>query len=154
MRVAFFTPTFHTLAPTWRRDMQVVKLAAPQIAGALYANGIEDLRQYDFEVEIFELERTRPGTLNLRVYFDDANVDRFLQDDHPEIRAQTQLILDTFGVEEADVFALSCASVLEIYADMHAVGNLNLCLSKLLKERWPKCTTILGGLKISPDSKH
>jgi hypothetical protein len=45
MRIAFITPTFHTLGPTWRRDSQIVKLAAPQIAGALVANGYHDIRQ-------------------------------------------------------------------------------------------------------------
>jgi len=154
MKVAFITPTFHTLAPTWRRDPQIVKLATPQIAGALFANGLEDLRQYDFEVQVFDLERSKPGTLDLRVFFDDTNVDAFLQSDHSPIRHQANLILDTLGVEAADLYAFSCASVLEIYADMHAVGNLNLCLGKLLKERHPGCRTLLGGLKISPDSKH
>jgi radical SAM superfamily enzyme YgiQ (UPF0313 family) len=154
MRVGFFTPTFHTLAPTWRRDPQIVKLAAPTICGALAANGFEDLRQYDFEVEVFDLEREQPGRLNLRVFFDDANVEAFLRDDHPEIRAQVELLLHVLEVEEADLFAFSCASVLEIYADMHAVANLNLCFTKALKQRWPKCRTMIGGLKISPDSKH
>lgn len=154
MRVGFFTPTFHTLAPTWRRDPQIVKLAAPTICGALAANGFEDLRQYDFEVQVFDLERAEPGRLNLRVFFDDANVEAFLRDDHPEIRAQVELLLHVLEVEEADLFAFSCASVLEIYADMHAVGSLNLCFTKVLKERWPRCTTMIGGLKISPDSKH
>ncbi len=154
MRVAFVTPTFHTLAPTWRRDPQIVKLAAPQISGALYANGIEVIRQYDFEVEIFDMERRQPGRLNLRAFFDDANVDAYLQGDHAEVRAQSELILDAFEVEEADLFAFSSSSVLEIYADMHAAGSMILCLSKALKQRFPNCRTAVGGLKISPDIKH
>lgn len=153
-RIAFVTPSFHTLGPTWRRDMQIVKLAAPQIAGALFANGYTDIRQYDFEVQIFKLEYESPGRLNLRAFFDDTAVDRFLAADDAALRAQANLILDTLEVEEADLFAFSCASVLEIYADMHAVANLNLCLAKVLKERFPACKSIVGGLKISPDSKH
>lgn len=154
MRIAFVTPTFHTLGPTWRRDPQIVKLAAPQICGALFANGYHDLRQYDFEVEIFALERDFPGRLNLRAFFDDAAVDRFLAADDATIREQAGLILDTLRVEEVDLCAFSCASVLEIYADMHAAANLNMCLSRVVKERWPGCKTVIGGLKISPDTKH
>ena len=70
MRFAFITPSFHSLGPAWRRDPQIVKLGTPQIAGALFGNGYEDIRQYDFEVEIFDLERTNPGLLNLRAFFD------------------------------------------------------------------------------------
>lgn len=154
MRIAFITPSFHTLGPTWRRDPQIVKLAAPQISGALVANGYRDIRQYDFEVQIFKLEYETPGRLNLRAFFDDGAVDRFLQSDDATLREQVNLILDTLEVEEADLFAFSCASVLEIYADMHAAANLNLCLAKVLKERFPACKTIIGGLKISPETKH
>ncbi len=154
LRIAFITPSFHTLGPTWRRDPQILKLATPQISGALVANGYTRVRQYDFEVEIFAVEADTPGRIDLRVFFDDAAVDRFLTDDDPTIRAQSNLILDTLRVEEADLFAFSCASVLEIYADMHAVANLNMCLVKVLKERFPACKTVIGGLKISPDTKH
>jgi len=153
-RTGFITPSFHTLGPTWRKDAQILKLAAPQICGAVFANGYHDIRQYDFEVQIFKLEYESPGRLNLRAFFDDDAVDRFLAADDAALRAQTDLILDTLAVEEADLFAFSCASVLEIYADMHAVANLNICLAKVLKERFPACKTIVGGLKISPDTKH
>jgi radical SAM superfamily enzyme YgiQ (UPF0313 family) len=154
MRIAFVTPTFHTLGPTRRRDPQIIKLAAPQICGALYANGYQNLRQYDFEIQLFDLERESPGRLNLRTFFDDVAVDRFLTSDDAAIRDQGNLILESLNVEEADLFAFSCASVLEIYADMHAAANLNMCLAKLVKERFPACKTIIGGLKISPDTKH
>ena len=44
-------------------------MAAPQIAGALFANGYREIRQYDFEVQIFQLELEHPGRLNLRAFF-------------------------------------------------------------------------------------
>lgn len=153
-RIAFITPSFHTLGRIWRRDPQIIKLAAPQISGALYAHGFRNIRQYDFEIQIFKLEYEEPGRLNLRAFFDDAAVDRFLTSDDATLREQGNLILDTLEVEEADLFAFSCASVLEIYADMHAAAGLNMCLAKLLKERFPGCKTVIGGLKISPDTKH
>lgn len=153
-RIGFVIPSFHTLGRTWRRDPQIIKLAAPQISGALAANGYHNIRHYDFENQIFQLELDSPGRLDLRAFFDDEAVDRFLADDDPTLRAQANLILDTLEVEEADIYAFSCASVLEIYADMHAVGNLNLCLAKVLRERHPQCRSIIGGLKISPDTKH
>jgi len=153
-RIAFITPSFQTLGPTWRRDPQIIKLAAPQICGGLFAQGYRNLRQYDFEVQIFALEHDSPGRLDLRAFFDDTAVDRFLSGDDATLRDQANLILDTLEVDEADLFAFSCASVLEIYADMHAVANLIMCLAKVLKERFPACKTIAGGLKISPDTKH
>ena len=153
MRIGFITPTLHTLGPRWQRDPQIVKLAVPTISGYLYEHGYHDIRQYDFEVEIFELEAKEPGRLNLKVFFDDDNVDSYLRGDEvPEIDAQVELILSTLEVEEADVYALSTASVLEIYADMHACGNINLCLIHELKARYPDCAAIVGGLQISPDS--
>ena len=87
-----------------------------------------------FEVEIFELEAREPGRLNLKVFFDDDQVDTYLHGEEvSEIDEQVELILSTLEVEEADVYALSTASVLEIYADMHACGNINLCLIHILK---------------------
>ena len=154
LRVGLITPSFHTLGRTWRRDPQILKLAVPQICGALFANGYHNLRQYDFEIQIFKLEYESPGRLNLRAFFDDAAVDRFIASDDSALRDQACLILDTLEVEEADLLAFSCASVLEIYDDMHAAANLNMCLAKVLKERFPGCRTMMGGLKISPDTKH
>ena len=154
MRVAFITPTLHSLGQRWQADPQIVKLGAPTIAGFLHARGYSDLRQYDFEVEVFELESRDPGRLNLEAFFDDEAVDRFLTGDDETIRDQAELIVDALGVEEADIFAFSCSSVLEIYADMHAAGNINLCLCKVLKERFPKCKTVVGGLQMSPDELH
>jgi len=154
MRIGFITPSFHTLGPTWRRDPQVVKLAAPQICGSLFAHGYRDIRQYDFEIQIFALEYESPGRLNLQRFFDDTAVERFLASDDGVLRDQANLILDMLAIEEADLFAFSCASVLEIYADMHAVASLNICLATALKERFPSCKTVVGGLKISPDTKH
>ncbi len=153
-RIGFVIPSFHTLGRTWRRDPQIIKLAAPQISGALVANGYDQIRHYDFENQIFQLELDSPGRLDLRAFFDDEAIDRFLSGDDAALREQAVLILDTLEVEEAELYAFSCASVLEIYADMHAVANLNLCLAKVLKERYPNCRTVIGGLKISPDTKH
>src|SRR6185369_14556142 len=98
MRIAFITPTFHTLGPTWSRDSQIVKLAAPQICGALYANGYTDIRQYDFEVEIFSLEYELPGRLNLSAFFDDDAVDRFLTSGDAKLGEQVDLILATLQI--------------------------------------------------------
>lgn len=153
MRIAFVTPTLHTLGPIWRRDPQIVKLAAPTLAGAMRAHGYEQLRQYDFEIQIFELEEKQPGLLNLRAFFDDVAVDRFIGgDDHCEVARQTNLILDTLEVEEADVFAMSCASTIGIYKDIHAAGNINIAMVHALKQRFPNCTTVMGGMQISPDT--
>jgi radical SAM superfamily enzyme YgiQ (UPF0313 family) len=105
-------------------------------------------------VQIFTLEWESPGRLNLRAFFDDAAVDRFLTAGDAALQEQADLILDTLEVEEADLFAHSCASVLELYADMHAAANLNMCLATELKRRFPSCKTVIGGLKISPDKKH
>ncbi|MBR57933.1 MAG: hypothetical protein CMH54_07725 [Myxococcales bacterium] len=153
-RIAFITPSLFTLAPTWRRDPQIVKLAAPTLSGFLQTHGYEDIRQYDFEVQVFDLQREQPEELDLTVFFDDDAVDRFLKDDDPVLRKHTERICDTLEIEEADLFAFSCASALEIYADMHAAGNINMAMSKILKERFPNCKTAVGGLQISPESRH
>ena len=151
MRIGFITPSLFCLAPRWQRDPQIVKLAVPTLSGFLRAHGYEDIRQYDFEVQVFDLMRDDPDRLDLTIYFDDTKVDAFLTDDHPQVRAQSELLVDTLEMEEADVFAFSCASVLEVYADMHTAGNINMCMSKVLKERFPNCKTVVGGYQISPE---
>lgn len=153
MRIAFITPTLHTLGPIWRRDPQIVKLAAPVLAGAMRAHGYENLRQYDFEIQIFDMEEREPGRLNLQAFFDDAAVDAFIGgDDECEVARQTNLILDTLEVEEADVFAMSCASTIGIYKDIHAAGNINIAMVHALKQRFPNAYAVLGGMQISPDT--
>jgi radical SAM superfamily enzyme YgiQ (UPF0313 family) len=138
----------------WRRDPQIVKLATPTLSGFMRAHGYDQIRQYDFEVQVFNLEDTDPGRLNLTVFFDDIKVDEFLTKDNSEIREQAELICDALEIEEAEIYAFSCASALEIMADMHAAGNINICMSKILKERFPNSKTVIGGLQISPESRQ
>ena len=149
LRIAFITPSLQLLDTRWMwtRDPQIIKLGAPTVAGHLRQRGFERLRLYDFEVQIFDQERAEPGSIDLRPFFDDDRVDAFLHGDEPVLRRQTELYLDLLAVEEADLFGLSCATVVDIYADLHAVGNLNMCLTKVLKERYPGCRTVIGGLK-------
>lgn len=162
MRVAFVTPSFHTREPGWWRFPQVVKLAAPTLSGYLVACGFTDLAQYDFETAGFQAALADPGALTFAPFYDDARVDAFLASDEVEVGAQAERVLELMGVSSrpgeqlasADVFCLSCASVIGLYADMHAVGNLCLCLAKLLKRRFPACATVVGGLQISPESRH
>jgi radical SAM superfamily enzyme YgiQ (UPF0313 family) len=154
MRIAFITPSLFSLAPMWRSDPQIVKLATPTLSGFMRAHGYDQIRQYDFEVQVFNLEDTHPGQLNLTTFFDDVKVDEFLTSDNAQVRKQAELICDALEIEEAELYAFSCASALEIMADMHAAGNINMCMSKILKERFPKCKTVIGGLQISPESRQ
>ena len=150
LRIAFITPSLHTTAPRWRwrRDPQIVKLGAPTVAGFLYDRGYTDIRLYDFEVQVFALDAREPGRVDLTLFFDEARVDRFIQDDEPAIRAQVDLLLEALEVEEADLFGFSNASVVELFSDMRAVSQINMCMAKAVKERWPGCATIIGGLKL------
>jgi radical SAM superfamily enzyme YgiQ (UPF0313 family) len=154
MRIAFISPSLYTLLPWWKNDPQIIKLAVPSISGYLYSSGYKNIRQYDFELEIFNLERKIPGKLNLRLFYDDKSVDRFLISDDAEVRSQTELICDTLNIDDADIFGLSCSSGIQQYSEMHAVSNLNLCLTKILKERFPLCKTVIGGSQISPSTKQ
>jgi hypothetical protein len=72
MRIAFIIDVPHLRADVATRQPDRQAPAAPQIAGALVANGYHDIRQYDFEVQILRLEWESPGRLNLRAFFDDA----------------------------------------------------------------------------------
>jgi radical SAM superfamily enzyme YgiQ (UPF0313 family) len=154
MRIAFLTPSFHTLEPGWWRFPQVIKLAAPTLAGYLREHGFTDLTEHDFEVRGFDALRADPRAVSFTPFFDDAAVDGFLAGGEPFVRAQAERVLELMEVGAADLYALSCASVIGGYAEMHAVGNLCLCLAHLVKEAHPGCTTVVGGLQISPDSKH
>ena len=146
MRIAFITPTIVSLDPRWRQSPQLVKLAVPTIAGYLHACGHQDIRQYDFETDVLDLERREPGKLNLAAFIEDAPTDRFLAGQRGDLAEQVALLCDTLGVERADVFGLSCASVASYsYEEAGALTNINLALAHELKARYPACRTVIGG---------
>lgn len=150
LRIGFITPSLHITAPRWRwrRDPQIVKLGAPTVAGFLYDRGYHDIRLYDFEVQVFDLDEREPGRVDLTLFFDQERVGRFLAGDEPVLREQVELLLGALDVQEADLFGFSNASVVELLSDMRAVSQINMCLAKAVKERWPGCHTIIGGLKL------
>ena len=154
MKIGFITPSLHTLSSRWREDPQIVKLAVPTLSGYLHERGYTDIRQYDFELQLADLERSAPGAIDLRHYFDDTAVDRFLGGSDAELGPELERMLAALEVEPAELFGLSCASALGRYAEMHATGNLCLCLARALKRRWPGCVTVLGGLQLSPESQQ
>ena len=146
MRLAFLTPSLGLLSSRWQTQTQMVKLAAPTLSGALHAHGYRDIRHYDLELACYELESRAPGRLRLGVFRDDAGVDLFLRRGQGEAREQAELLCGLCGLEEADLFGLSCALGMNDEAEMRGLCNLNLCLAKALKARFPACRTMLGGL--------
>jgi len=78
MRVAFVIPSFHTRERDWWRFPQIIKLAAPTLAGYLADHGYRDLAHHDFEVQGFDAFRASPRAFDLTLVDDDARVDAFL----------------------------------------------------------------------------
>lgn len=142
------------MEPGWWRFPQIVKLAAPTLAGYLREHGVADLSLHDFEVQGFDALRRDPQRFRFEQFFDDARVDRDLAAGEGGLLEQAEQILHLLEVREADLYALSCASVIGRFAEMHAVGNLCLCLAQVLKARQAGACLVVGGLQISPESKQ
>ena len=74
-RVAFIALNLDISDPTFAEDRQSIKLAIPSISGYIFEAGYDQIRQYDFEVEPFRLEREQPGSFVFDPFFDDSRVD-------------------------------------------------------------------------------
>jgi radical SAM superfamily enzyme YgiQ (UPF0313 family) len=153
IRIGFIALNLDITDPTFTEDRQALKLAVPSISGYLFDAGYENIRQYDFEVEPLRVEHAKAGSFPFDLLFDDQRVDAFLTGNEPGIRSMVCLALDSMQVDEADVFGLSCSAVIQKYERIHAICNLAMCMAKVLKERYPSSTMVVGGCSIQPD-KH
>ena len=154
MNAGFISPTFRVLEVNWEHDYEMVKLGVPTVMGYLYRAGHRDLRQWDFDAQVCDSIEEDPTSFDLRAYFDEAAVKGFMDGTDDSLRAQTEKILDTLGVVERDIFGISLSAVLDRIVNVVALAAIGQCISKVLKERYPNCTTIFGGLQVSPESLH
>lgn len=152
--IGFISPTFRVLEVNWQHDYEMVKLGVPTLMGHLYRLGHRDMRQWDFDAQICEACAEDPAAFDLRAYFDAARVRGFLDGTDDTLRAQTEKILDTLGVEEMAVFGISLSAVLDRIVNVMALAAIGQCMAKVLKERYPRCYVVFGGLQASPDSTH
>lgn len=152
--IGFISPTFRVLEVNWQHDYEMVKLGVPTLMGHLYRLGYRDMRQWDFDAQICEACAEDPAAFDLRAYFDAARVKGFLDGTDDSLRAQTEKILDVLGVEEMKVFGISLSAVLDRIVNVMALAAVGQCMAKVLKERYPASTIVLGGLQASPDSTH
>lgn len=154
MRVGFISPSFRVLEINWMHDYEMVKLGVPTFMGHLHRAGHTDIEHWDFDAQICEEMERDPTAFDLRRYFDGDAVKGFLAGTDDGLREQTEKILDTLGVTEKTIFGISLSAVLDRIANVIAVASLSMCMSKVLKERYPGCTIVFGGLQASPSSLH
>jgi len=152
--IGFISPTFRALEVNWQHDYEMVKLGVPTLMGHLHRLGYRNIRQWDFDAQVCESIAEDPGAFDLRAYFDAARVRGFLDGTDDTLRAQTEKLLDVLGVEEMEIFGISLSAVLDRIVNVMALAALGQCMAKVLKERFPRCTVIIGGLQASPDSTH
>lgn len=152
--IGFISPTFRALEVNWQHDYEMVKLGVPTLMGHLHRLGYRDIRQWDFDAQICEASAEDPNAFDLRAYFDAAKVKGFLDGGDDELRAQTEKILDTLGVEEMAIFGISLSAVLDRIVNVMALAAVGQCMAKVLKERYPRCSVVFGGLQASPDTTH
>lgn len=152
MSIGFISPTFRVLELNWEHDYEMVKLGVPTIMGHLHRLGYEDLRHWDFDAQVCEACAADPAAFDLAQYFDRSVVAGFLAGTDDALRAQTEKLLDVLEVSERAVYGISLAAVLDRIANVEALAAVAQCLAKVIKERWPKSTIVIGGLQSSPDS--
>jgi MoaA/NifB/PqqE/SkfB family radical SAM enzyme len=152
--IGFISPTFRALEVNWQHDYEMVKLGVPTLMGHLHRLGHKNIRHWDFDAQVCESIAEDPGAFDLRAYFDAARVRGFLDGADDTLRAQTEKLLDVLGVEEMMIFGISLSAVLDRIVNVMALAAVGQCMAKVLKERYPRCTVILGGLQASPDTTH
>jgi len=152
MNIGFISPTFRVLEMNWEHDYEMVKLGVPTLMGHLFRLGHRDLEHWDFDAQVCEACSEDANAFDLRQYFDHALVAGFLAGTDDTLRPQTEKLLVVLGVTEKAVFGISLSAVLDRIVNVMALAAVGQCLAKVLRERYPKCTIIIGGLQASPDS--
>ena len=154
MSIGFISPTFRVLEVNWEHDYEMVKLGVPSIMGHLWRLGHRDAEHWDFDADICDACSVDPEAFDLRAYFDTARVKGFLDGTDDTLRAQTEKLLDTMGVTPKEIYGISLSAVLDRIVNVMALAAIGQCMSKVLKERFPRCTIVVGGIQASPDSTH
>ncbi len=154
MKVGFISPSFRVLEINWNQDYEMVKLGVPTLMGHLYRAGHTDISHWDFDAQICEAVEADPASFDLRQYFDREAVAGFIAGTDDRLRAQTEKILDTLGVTEREAFGISLSAVIDRIANVIAIAAVGQCLARVLKERYPGCAVVFGGLQASPMSLH
>jgi radical SAM superfamily enzyme YgiQ (UPF0313 family) len=154
MSIGFISPTFRVLEVNWEHDYEMVKLGVPAIMGHLWRLGHRDVEHWDFDADICDACSVDPEAFDLRAYFDTGRVKGFLDGTDDTLRAQTEKILDTLGVTPKEIYGISLSAVLDRIVTVMALAAVGQCMAKVLKERFPRCTILVGGIQASPDSTH
>jgi MoaA/NifB/PqqE/SkfB family radical SAM enzyme/radical SAM superfamily enzyme YgiQ (UPF0313 family) len=152
MNIGFISPTFRVLEMNWEHDYEMVKLGVPTVMGHLYRLGYRDLEHWDFDAQICDACAEDPSAFDLRQYFDQALVAGFLAGTDDTLRAQTEKLIAVLGVTEKAIFGISLSAVLDRIVNVMALAAVGQCMARVLRERYPKCTIVIGGLQASPDS--
>lgn len=152
MNIGFISPTFRVLEMNWEHDYEMVKLGVPTVMGHLYRLGHRDMEHWDFDAQVCEACAEDPEAFDLRQYFDQALVTGFLQGTDDTLRPQTEKLLTVLGVTEKAIFGISLSAVLDRIVNVMALAAVGQCMAKVLRERYPKCAIVVGGLQASPDS--
>lgn len=154
MNAGFISPSFRSLEMLWQDDFEMVKLGVPTFMGFFYRAGHHDIAHWDFDAQICVALEQDPNAFDLTRYFDAVAVKGFLTGTDSSLRAQTEKLLDTLGVREREIFGISLSAVQDKIAHVVANAALGQCMALVLKERYPNCTIVFGGIQASPDSIH
>lgn len=154
MNAGFISPSFRSLEMFWQDDFEMVKLGVPTFMGFLYRAGHRDIEHWDFDAQVCAAIEKDPNAFDLARYFDAAAVKGFLTGADSSLRAQTEKLMDTLGVREKECFGISLSAVQDKIAHVVANAALGQCMAVVLKERYPNCTIVFGGIQASPDSIH
>lgn len=147
MKISFITPSPSTLKQEWYRDLHYQKVGVPNLAGWLRRAGFGDIRHYDFNNQVTRAYALRPDSVKLMLYADDGAVLRFLRSGGGPLARQTAALLDLLKVRDSRLFGLSLTYFLGDEREIRLGARLAQCLAKVLKERFPSSSVLLGGLQ-------
>lgn len=151
MNAGFLSPSFRMLEVNWQHDFEMVKLGVPTFMGYLYRAGHRELHHWDFDAQVCELLERDPQAFDIKLFFQPELVQGFLAGTDDTLRAPTETFLDCLGVTRCDIFGLSLAAVLDRIKNVIAIAAVCQCMAKVLKERFPECYIVLGGMQVNPD---
>ena len=152
MKTAFLTPSPTVLKHDWYRDLLWQKVGIPNLVGFLRRAGFPDIAQYDFNNQVCRAYAEYPQQVKLMLYDNETAVAAYLRGkaksaEALRVRQQTEFFLDVLGVEEKDLFGISLSHFLGDVREIDLGIRLAECLTKALKERFPRCVVMLGGMQ-------
>lgn len=125
-----------------------MSLAPAQLCGYMATHGYTNCLHHDLNLLMERRLRKSQRETDLSVFLDTTAVDKYLagSDRGNVISRAIALILGLCEPGPVDLIGLSLVSQFATQRDVQRLLSFDLCLLHAMKERYPDCVTVLGGL--------